>query len=115
MPIPTPDPADEAQVRIHAVVRRIPPGRVATYGQVAALAGLVRRARLAGQALRQAPPDLPWHRVINAGGRLSLPADSAAGREQRARLDAEGVVFRNGRIDLSRYRWRPQTDAPLLD
>ena len=93
--------------RIYAVVRRVPPGRVATYGQVAELAGLPRQARLVGYALHGCPRNLPWHRVINAGGRISLPADSTAAMTQRRRLMDEGVVFLGGRVELARYRWAP--------
>lgn len=106
-----------SHARIWAVVRRIPRGRVASYGQVAAAAGLPRQARLAGYALHGAPAHLkiPWHRVINAQGRISLPADSEAAGEQRRRLEAEGVVFVGGRVDLARYRWQPRSPAPVLD
>lgn len=90
---------------IHAVVRRIPAGRVATYGQVAELAGYPGAARLAGYAMHRCPPALPWHRVINAQGRISLPADSTPALTQRRRLENEGVLFLGGRIDLERYRW----------
>lgn len=107
----------DACARIWAVVARIPHGRVATYGQIAAEAGLLRRARLAGYALRHAPEALalPWHRVLNAQGRISLPAGSTAAARQRERLQAEGVELVNGRVDLKRYRWQPRSDAPLLD
>jgi methylated-DNA-protein-cysteine methyltransferase-like protein len=92
--------------RIYAVVRYIPRGRVATYGQIAELAGLGRAARLVGYAMHRCPKALPWHRVINAAGRISLPAGSTAALTQRRRLEAEGVVFFGGRVDLDRYRWR---------
>lgn len=92
--------------RIYAVVDRIPAGRVATYGQVAELAGLSRQARLVGYALHGCPRRLPWHRVINAKGRISLPPDSTAAMTQRRRLTEEGVVFLGGRVDLARYRWQ---------
>lgn len=97
--------------RIYAVVRRIPRGRVATYGQVAALAGFPRQPRLAGyalHALREASA-VPWHRVLNAQGRLSLlRAGSGAGLTQRLRLEQEGVRFKpSGRVDLKVYGWRP--------
>ena len=102
--------------RILAVVRRIPPGRVATYGQIAALAGFPRQARLAGYALHHAgDAGLPWHRVINAQGRLSFAADSEPYRRQQARLEAEGVPLLGGRVDLRRYGWKTHADAPLLD
>lgn len=98
--------------KIYAVIRRIPPGKVATYGQVAALAGLPRRARMVGQALRSTPEglDLPWQRVINAGGRIS-PRGGIGWEEgyQRHLLEEEGVVFdERGRIDLERFGWEPK-------
>lgn len=95
--------------RIWQVVAAIPPGRVATYGDVARLAGLPRGARRVGVALHRLPAAtrLPWHRVLNARGRLSLPPDSTAGRRQRRRLEQEGLAFDGqGRVDLARYRWR---------
>ena len=101
--------------KIHAVVARIPYGRVATYGQVAVLAGLPRRARLVGHAMRELPDgsNLPWQRVINAAGRVSRR--SGLGVEegyQRHLLEEEGVVFdERGRVDLDRFGWDP--DAPL--
>jgi|SRR5699024_3339601 len=94
--------------RIYAVVRRIPRGTVATYGQVARVAGLGRHARLVGYALHNCPRDIPWHRVINARGRISLPPDSTAAMTQRRRLLNEGVVFLGPRVDLERYRWQPE-------
>ncbi|KUJ81687.1 cysteine methyltransferase [Microbulbifer flavimaris] len=89
------------------VLARIPVGHVITYGDLAAMAGYPRAARRAGQALRQLPADttLPWHRVINAQGRISVP-EPAAGR-QRERLEQEGVIAIGGRIDLARFRWQP--------
>lgn len=96
--------------RIYAVVAAIPKGKVATYGQVALLAGLPGRARQVGYALHAAAdPSLPWHRVVNAKGEISLRSGGSEGdRVQRLRLEAEGVVFdRCGRISLERYRWRP--------
>lgn len=101
-----------ALAKIYAVIQRIPPGKVATYGQVAALAGLPRRARMVGAALRNTPEDLslPWQRVINAQGTVSRR--SGLGVEegyQRHLLEEEGVVFGdNGRIDLERFRWDPE-------
>ena len=97
-------------VRIYAVVRRIPRGRVATYGQVASLAGLPGQARQIGYALSALPEGsrVPWYRVINARGMISLRSEPGDGPEQREQLEAEEVVFDEaGRISLSRYRWRP--------
>jgi methylated-DNA-protein-cysteine methyltransferase related protein len=95
-------------------VRRIPRGKVCTYGNVAEVAGLPRRARLVGTVLRQTPSarGLPWYRVINAGGRISFPVGSDAYARQRHKLEAEGVVFVGGRIDLRRYGW-PSRDEQL--
>ena len=96
--------------RIWQVVAAIPPGRVASYGQVAELAGLGRGARQVGRALRMLPEGtrIPWHRVINAQGRISLPAGSRGHREQRERLLLEGLRFRaSGSVDLQHYRWKP--------
>ena len=96
--------------RIWFVVAMIPEGVVATYGDVAAHAGLPGNARRVGRALRALPAgtSIPWHRVISAQGRLSLPPDSATGKEQRSRLRAEGIAFTGQwRIDLGTYRWRP--------
>ncbi len=94
--------------RIWQVVARIPSGRVATYGDVASRAGLPGAARRVGRALKNLPADtrIPWHRVVNAQGRLSLPDRSASQYTQRERLQSEGVVFRgNHSIDLRKYRW----------
>ena len=97
--------------KIYAVIQRVPRGKVVTYGQVAALAGLPKRARLVGTALREAPEglDLPWQRVINAGGRVS--SRGGLGVEegyQRHLLAEEGVVFNaHGRTDLERFGWDP--------
>lgn len=103
--------------RIWAAVRRIPKGRVATYGQVAAAAGFAKQPRLAGYALHGLPrgTSVPWHRVINAQGKVSFPPRSAPYREQRRRLEAEGVVFLGGRVKLARYGWKSGRDSPLLD
>ena len=100
--------------RVLAAVRRIPRGKVCTYGNVAEVAGLPRRARLVGTVLRQSPSarGLPWYRVINAGGRISFPVGSDAYARQRHKLEAEGVVFVGGRVDLRRYGW-PARDEQL--
>lgn len=101
--------ASEAYERIWAVVKRIPKGRVATYGQVAHVAGLGQRARQVGYALHALPDgtQLPWHRVINAQGKISLRRSGGAD-EQRALLEAEGVEFEGERIRLERFQWRPR-------
>ena len=88
--------------RLRDVVRTVPPGRVATYGQVSRRV-LGTTPRMVGFALAGLDPDtdVPWHRILNAQGRISLPREGGAHARQRARLEAEGVVFRNGgRVDL---------------
>jgi methylated-DNA-protein-cysteine methyltransferase-like protein len=94
--------------QVYHVVRQVPAGKVVTYGQVAALLGQPRAARAVGYALRSLPPsaDVPWHRVINQQGQISLryPVDSPL--LQRLLLEEEGVVFDPaGRVDLGIYRW----------
>ena len=95
--------------RIRAAVRRIPRGRVAIYGDVAARAGLPGRARLVGTVLRRSPEgaSLPWHRVVGAGGVLSVGRYAPhVARTQRLRLEREGVRFtRAGRVELAQHRW----------
>jgi len=101
--------------RIYAVVRRIPRGRVATYGQIAELAGLPGHARQVGYALHALPQGstVPWHRVLNARGTLSLRRDSGAEISQRIRLEQEGVRFdAGGRVALARLQWRPAPRKP---
>ena len=98
--------------RITSVVSRIPRGRVATYGQVARLADLPGQARLVGYALAGLPPQsrVPWHRVVNAQGRVSLRRDGGPeSHVQRRRLQREGIAFDAfGAIALGRFRWRPR-------
>ncbi|HEY5906977.1 MAG TPA: methylated-DNA--[protein]-cysteine S-methyltransferase [Vicinamibacteria bacterium] len=91
---------------VYAFVRRVPKGRVVTYGQVAALLGVPRGARAVGWALRGLDPAgaarVPWHRVVGQGGRISL-REGPGGLVQRRRLRAEGVRFVNGKVDMSRH------------
>ena len=91
--------------KIRGVVRRIPKGRVATYGQIAEIAGFPGAARQVVWALRSAA-DLPWHRVLGAGGAIRLPGPHAL--EQRMRLEMEGVTFRGRRVDLEKHQWNPK-------
>ncbi|MDU9022245.1 MGMT family protein [Pseudomonas corrugata] len=105
-------PEDAAQVRrttLYLTLAQVPPGKVITYGQLAELAGLGRAARWVGRTLSQLPNDtrLPWHRVLGAGGRISLPAGSVSGDEQRARLRMEGISILNNRVDIRLHGWRP--------
>jgi methylated-DNA-protein-cysteine methyltransferase related protein len=100
--------------RVYAVVRKIPRGRVATYGQVAALAGLPGHARQVGYALHALPEGttVPWHRVVNARGEISPRSVPGWEMEQRERLEAEGVRFdEQGRLSLRRFGWLAQ-DPP---
>ena len=101
---------DTLSTRIKDTIRRIPVGRVATYGQIATLAGNHRAARQVVRILHSssAKDDLPWHRVINSKGTISLPTGS--GYEiQRRLLEAEGVAFDSkDRVDFERFLWKPQ-------
>jgi methylated-DNA-protein-cysteine methyltransferase-like protein len=101
--VSTQSAAASAEIRaIWRVVAALPAGSVSTYGGIAARAGLPRRARLAGHALKVAPKALalPWHRVVAAGGRIAFPKGSSAHREQSRRLRAEGVEVIRGRVRL---------------
>ncbi|MEM7207127.1 MAG: MGMT family protein [Pseudomonadota bacterium] len=102
--------------RIWQTISEIPAGSVATYGQIAELSGLPRRARLVGYALRNTPDhlDLPWHRVINAKGESSFPVDSESYREQIDRLRQEGVTVRGNKISLRQFRWKAATLDEML-
>lgn len=96
--------------RVGAVIARVPRGKVVTYGDAAAAAGFPHAARLAVRAL-YASDGLPWHRVVAAGGRIALSGED--GREQRLRLEMEGVEFRGGRVRMDRHRWAPPgADGP---
>jgi methylated-DNA-protein-cysteine methyltransferase related protein len=98
--------------RIYAVVRRIPAGRVATYGQVAELAGLAGRARQVGYALHALPghTPLPWHRVVNAAGGISRRSSPGAEISQQVLLQQEGIrLDAAGRVKLARVRWQPRS------
>lgn len=105
-------PVGSAWIRyqeIWSVVARIPRGRVATYGDVARMAGIAGGARQAGRAMRLCPPELalPWHRVLGAGGRIALPGER--GREQRRRLERENVPFAGAKVRLDQCRWEQET------
>ncbi len=93
--------------KIWLVISEIPAGKVATYGQIAQLAGYPKGARIVGSVLGQLPPgsQLPWHRVINCRGEISFAEDSSRYRLQRERLEQEGIVFTNARLSLTDYRW----------
>lgn len=106
------DPTNSAPTnaeRIWQVVAAIPKGKVATYGQVADLAGLPRAARLVGRTMANLPKGskLPWFRVLNSRGELSFARNTASWRRQRDKLAAEGVTLIKGRLSLKVYRWEP--------
>ena len=97
-------------VHVYRLVAQVPKGKVVTYGQVAALLGAPRAARAVGTALRYLPRPLtrtvPWQRVINAAGGISLRGDVLRAEEQRWLLEGEGIEFnRHGKVNLKKYRW----------
>jgi len=92
---------------IRATVRKIPKGKVSTYGDVARAAGFPGRARQVVWALRNAR-GLPWHRVVGAGGKILLPGES--GLEQRLRLETEGVKFQSGRVWMEKHQYKRFTN-----
>ena len=107
---PAAPPASPAARReaLFITLAQVPAGSLVSYGQLAALAGLGRAARWVGRTLSQLPADsgLPWHRVLNARGEISLPGEAAS--RQRRLLEAEQVVFdAAGRVALARFRWTP--------
>ncbi|MBS0432692.1 MAG: MGMT family protein [Proteobacteria bacterium] len=106
-------PVKEEYRRIYAAVKAIPRGRVASYGEIAARAGLPRRARLAGRALSEAPDGigLPWHRIVRADGRIACRSNGM--REQERRLRAEGVEVRNGRVRMGAHGLHHDLDRAI--
>ena len=103
--------ASDSYRKIYAAASRIPKGRVATYGQIAVLAGLPRQARLVGYAMHALPAGsgVPRHRVVNAAGKISIRSGGLGHDELQAQLlRREGVRFVDGAIPLARYRWRPR-------
>ena len=101
--------------RIWATICDIPKGSVASYGQVAEIAGIPRGARQVGYALRHLPGDngVPWHRVITASGRIAFNDGSDGFMEQSRRLQEEDVAILKGRVDMAKYRWQPDLDELL--
>jgi len=103
--------------RIYAAASQIPYGRVATYGQIAKIAGRCT-ARMAGYAMAALPhgSDVPWHRVVNGQGQISQRSGGGGGTAQRELLESEGVVFdAKGRIDLKHYLWSGQDPEDPID
>ena len=112
---------EERARRITATIRGIPEGRVASYGQVADMAGVPRGARQVGYVLRNLPADhgVPWHRVLRASGEIAFPEGSRGFREQVRRLRDENVPVSRGRVNMHRWRWQPDLDEliwrPAMD
>lgn len=116
-----PDP-EGFKIRVWAAIQQVPVGKVVTYGQVARLVGppagmspeayRIAGARWVGGAVAACPPGVPWQRVINAQGKISLPGQ--AGLDQRSLLEAESVQFDDhGRVDLKRFGWNPSEEEQL--
>ncbi|XZG71033.1 MGMT family protein [Chitinibacteraceae bacterium HSL-7] len=102
------DSAATVRARMRAWVAKVPYGRVATYGDIARLAGAPRHARQVGLALRESAQDLPWHRIVNQQGKVSARGLDGSDDLQRVLLEAEGVEFDGaGRLSLRRHRWQP--------
>jgi methylated-DNA-protein-cysteine methyltransferase-like protein len=102
--------SDSTYTKIYDIARRIPRGKVATYGQIARLAGFPKHARLVGYAMHSIPDgeDIPWHRVINSKGEISLRSAPGCENQQQTMLEAEGVEFNlAGRVNLKKYQWNP--------
>jgi methylated-DNA-protein-cysteine methyltransferase-like protein len=95
--------------RVYLALTAVPSGKVITYGQLAELAGLPRAARLVGRILSNLPSDtsLPWHRVINAAGKISLSEENPSFKLQKNRLEEEGIVFTHNRVSLKKFIWQP--------
>jgi len=101
--------SEDAKIAVFQVLMQIPAGNVVTYGHLAKLAGLGKAARFVGTTMRNLPKDtrLPWHRVINSQGKISLPTNHPGRTIQENRLMDEGVIFIKGKVDLKRYLWTP--------
>jgi methylated-DNA-protein-cysteine methyltransferase-like protein len=110
-----PTPTQKRNERIWKTICDIPSGQVASYGQIADLAGVARGARQVGYALRQLPKDreVPWHRVITASGKIAFDAGSRQFNEQVKRLMMEQVTVVAGRVDMRQFRWQPDLDELL--
>ena len=106
---------EQRMQRIWETIADIPPGSVASYGQIAEIAGIPRGARQVAYALRHAPRDLnlPWFRVVQAAGTLAFKQGSESFKRQSGLLADDGVVLLNGKIDMQRYRWQPDLDELL--
>jgi methylated-DNA-protein-cysteine methyltransferase-like protein len=108
----TPQPSPSFNALVYALVREIPPGKVLNYGKVAEMIGIPNGAREVGWALSSLPSsrerEVPWHRVVNAQGRVSIKGSPPAAAEQRRRLEAEGITFDDkDKLDLKQHMWDP--------
>ncbi len=101
--------------RIWETICEIPKGSVASYGQLAGIAGIPRGARQVGYALRHLPDghDVPWHRVLQSSGKIAFEKGSRAYKEQSKRLMMEDVAVMAGKVDMNKYRWQPDLDELL--
>lgn len=101
--------------RIWSTILDIPPGSVASYGQIAEITGIRRGARQVGYALRNLPNghEVPWHRVITASGRIAFAEGSDQFNEQAKRLMMEGVTIAGGKVNMKKFRWQPDLDELL--
>lgn len=108
--------ANNNYVKIWQTVLAIPKGRVASYGQIADLAGLPGKARLVGKALGFAPANMhvPWQRVINSQGKISFAKETEQFNKQKGLLQSEGVVVLNGRVKLKEFQWQPDLTELLF-
>ncbi|MBQ4849697.1 MGMT family protein [Pseudoalteromonas sp. MMG012] len=99
---------DEHKQLLFTLIGSVPSGKVVAYGQLANLAGLPRQARAVGRLLKNLPEGttLPWHRVVNSQGKISFPAGSEKFNEQKGRLQEEGIVFKNDKINMTEFQWR---------
>jgi len=102
--------------QIWQTVLQIPAGKVASYGQIADLAGLPGRARLAGKSLGYCPKelDVPWFRVLRSSGQIAFPAGSEQAEKQKGLLQEEGVVVINNRVKLKEFQWQPDLSELLF-
>lgn len=101
--------------RIRETIAEIPQGRVASYGQIADIAGIPRGARQVGHALRHLPDGhgVPWHRVLQSSGKIAFERGTRQFDEQQNRLMMEGVTVKSGKVDMNEFRWQPDLDELL--
>ena len=102
--------------KIAACIKAVPVGKVASYGQIASIAGIQRGHRVVAAFLKQQEEyqDLPWHRIIRADGRSGFPQGSKMFYEQIERLISDGVILRNSKVDMKTFAWQPDLDFILF-